>query len=75
MGRPYAYGTYNYDIGPYAYGTSHTRMGQYTHMGQNNNNNAGVNNYILFLHSRFCLMTALIQYLTVLLEYLDLFAN
>ena len=27
------------------------------------------------LHSRLCLLTALIKYLTVLLEYLDLFAN
>ena len=30
---------------------------------------------IYYLHSRLCLLTALIEYLTVLLEYLDLFAN
>ena len=31
--------------------------------------------YINYLHSRLCLLTTLIEYLTVLLEYLDLFAN
>ena len=30
---------------------------------------------IYYLHSRSCLLTALIEHLTVLLEYLDLFAN
>ena len=30
---------------------------------------------IYYLHSRLCLLTALIEYLIVLLKYLDLFAN
>ena len=28
---------------------------------------------VYYLHSRLCLLTALIEYLTVLLEYIDLF--
>ena len=35
--------------------------------------NAGVTIY--HLHSRLCLLTVLIEYLTVLLEYIDPFAN
>ena len=30
---------------------------------------------IYYLYSRLCLLTALIEYFTVLLEYLELFAN
>ena len=30
---------------------------------------------IYYLHNRLCLLIALIKYLTVLLKYLDLFAN
>ena len=38
-----------------------------------NDYNAGV--IIYYLHNRLCLPTALIEFLNVLLEYFDLFAN